>query len=417
MYNKKYIIMVTNIIIDGNSVAFSEYSIFSNYGKDKEPFKKERDQAAYVQGLSNRLFHILNQLPKGGRVIFCLDSRSWRKELMEKYKEKREDADGTKGMMDNETKLIFYSILSEFGEALTRAGIHMSKVQGAEGDDLIFKWVKYFNLKNENCIVISGDRDLTQTVTGPGEPWSIVWDNKSNHNKIFAIPGWSEEIDKPISNSIFDFNPIDDQNTIKKLLRDSGASINTMNISYYLLHKILIGDDGDDVPSSWKVEKENTKGEKKWVRVTDKKAEKIIEILTYPPADRSLSCSEWLDILLHNIDPSKAPMFSDHKSRLDELAGTILRVMDDLDDTNLREKVSENILRNTKLVWLRDEMLPFNINQMINENIENSISSTPTPDHSKWNKNALLEGSKFGKVKIAPRGFDPFNLLELPDED
>lgn len=401
---------MTTILCDFNFIAFSEFAMFSNYGKTKNSLKRERDQAAFIQGLTSRLFHIINQLPKG-RVVCCIDSRSWRKDFMEKYKEKREDEEGNKGIMDNDTKQIFYNIIAELGEVMTKVGIHVSKLPGAEGDDLLFKWANHLNSKGENCIVISGDRDLTQIVKGPESPWTVVWDNKSNQNKMFAVSGWADEIEKPQNNTIFEFNPVDDTNTITKILRD--ANLNVMDTSYYILHKILIGDDGDDVPSSWKV----YKGDGKYVRVTDKKAEKIIDIITAPNSDHSLSCSEWLDMILFNIDKTKTPIFSDHEQRLDELSGTLLRVMGDVDDEKLRKQVSENIIRNAKLVWLRDEMLPFNINQTINEHIEDSIENITGMNRAKWNKTALLEGTRFGKMKIAPSGFDPFSLVNLPDED
>lgn len=413
-----------NILIDGNFISFSEFSLFCDYGKTKEPLKRERDQIAYIQGLSSRLFYILNSLPKGGRVVFCLDSRSWRKDFMEKYKESREDGKGNKGIMDNETKQIFYSLLAEFGEILESVGIHMSKVHGAEGDDLLFKWAKYFNDKGENCIIISGDRDLTQIVKGPEEPWTIVWSNKSNNNKIYSVTGWQDAIDEPTNNTIFEFNMADDKDTLSRMLRESGAAMQIMDSPFYVLHKILIGDDGDDVPSSWKVKTTTAKGEEKWVRVTDKKAEKIIEIITYPPSDRSLDCKEWLDVILHAVDPKAKSILNYVKQdvvsveeRMDEISGVLLRVMGDVDDAELRKKVTENIIRNAKLVWLVDEMLPFNINQMINEQISKSIDNTVPPNKSKWNKTALLDGSRFGKIKTAPRGFDPFSLVDLPDED
>lgn len=412
-----------NILIDGNFISFSEFALFADYGKQKSPLKRERDQIAYIQGLSSRLFYILNSLPKGGRVVFCLDSRSWRKDFMEKYKESREDDKGNKGIMDNETKQIFYSLLAEFGEILESVGIHMSKVQGAEGDDLLFKWAKYFNDKGENCIIISGDKDLTQIVKGPEEPWTIVWSNKTNNNKIYSVNGWQDAIEQPTNNTIFEFNMADDKDTLSRMLRESGAAMQIMHSSHYILHKILIGDDGDDVPSSWKMKTKTAKtGEEKWVRVTDKKAEKIIEIITAPNVDMSLSCTEWLDVILKSIDPSKTilPYVNAGISvskRMDEISGTLLRVMGDVDDKELRKKVTENIQRNAKLVWLMDDMLPYNVNEMINENISKSIENTVAPNKAKWNKNALLDGTRFGKIKTAPRGFDPFSLVNLPDED
>jgi hypothetical protein len=323
--------------------------------------------------------------------------------------------------MDNETKQMFYNLLAEFGEVLTSVGIHMSKVQGAEGDDLLFKWAKYFNDKGENCIIISGDYDMTQTVQGPETPWTVVWSNKTSNNKMFTVPGWIDAIEEPQKNTIFEFNVVHDQSNLSKLIRDSGASLQIMDVNHYVLHKILIGDDGDDVPSSWKMKTTNSKGEEKTIRVTDKKAEKIIEIITYPPSDHSLSCKEWLDVILLAIDPqAKLDMYNAGISvskRMDEISGVLLRVMGDVDDAELRKQVTENILRNAKLVWLRTEMLPFNVNQMIDESIEKSIDNITGANRSKWNKISLLDGTRFGKLKVAPRGFDPFSLIDLPDEE
>ena len=395
--------------------------MFTNYGKNKDPLKRERDQAAYIQGLSSRLFHILNSLPKGGRVVFCLDSRSWRKELLEKYKESRENSKGDKGIMDNESKQIFYNLLFEFGQVLQTVGIHMSKVQGAEGDDLLFKWARYFNDLGENCIIISGDYDMTQTVQGPEAPWTVVWSNKSSNNKLFAQAGWLDAIEAPQNNTIFEFNVVHDQSDLSKLIRDSGASLQVMDVPHYILHKVLIGDDGDDVPSSWKTKTKTKDGEDKWIRVTDKKAEKIIEIITAPNVDQSLSCKEWMNVFLRKIDPTAPSLYNwdntNIDERMDEISGVLLRVMGDVDDAELRKQVTENILRNAKLVWLRSEMLPFNVNQMINESIDKSIETINVANRAKWNKKSLLEGTRFGAVAIAPKGFDPFHLIELPDED
>lgn len=413
-----------NILIDFNYIGFSEYALFANYGKIKDPLKRERDQVAYIQSLTNRVFNLLYNIPKGGKIVFCIDSRSWRKDLMEQYKENREDNDGNKGSMDNETKKIFYSLLEEFGELLKGAGMIVSKVKGAEGDDLLFKWVKYFNDKGENCILISGDGDLTQVVQGPLEPWTVVWSKRTKNNKLFTVSDWYDNLVEERANTIFEFNVTDENGSLNKLFSDTETTINTINVGYYLLHKILIGDDGDDVPSSWKVYKGIHNGKDKYVRVTNKKAQDIIKAIT----SATFSCSDWMEVLFNMTDPNtssfnssskRKPISEDEltrcKNKLNELSGVVLRVMGDVDDLNLRTKVSENLIRNTRLVWLKEEMLPYNLNQMINEHLEDSISKLKY-DSTKWSKNGLLKGSRFGDIKSVPRNFDPFNFQVLPDE-
>ncbi len=385
----------TNIIIDGNHFAFSFFSVFSNYGATKNPLKTEKNQIIFIQELTNRFFSVLNQLPKGGQTVFCLDSKSWRKEILSTYKESRQDADGNKGIMDNETKHIFYSLLTEFGIILKNIGIHVSRVQNSEGDDLIEKWTKVFKDLGENTIIVTADKDMTQLVCGPETPWTVVWSNQKNINKIYAVSDWKETLGHTKSNNIFEFNITNDEDSMLKLIRDTNVSIGIMFTDYYLLHKILVGDDGDNVNSVWKV----AKGDK-FVRVTDKKAEKIIETLSKDINVKDFM-SRWGEPEL-----------------LDALSGIILRVMGDVDGADQRTAVTESLLLNARLVWLKAEMLPEELNQKIDESIINSLNDIKI-DRSKWNKKSCLEGTKYSKdsVHYLGRAFDPFNLIELPTED
>lgn len=387
-----------NILCDGNYLAFAEFSLFSNYGKDKEPLGNERKQASFIQGLVNRIFYTTALIPKGGRFVFCLDSKSWRKSIDKLYKESREDDKGNKGIMDNETKQIFYKILADLGEVLEAAGICVSKVQGAEGDDLLFKWSKYFNERGENCVIITGDVDLTQNVCGPDEAWTIVWNPKTNSNKIYAIDGWMRTLSVESGNSIFDFSLSNEMGEMLKFVKEKQPVIDYINPNFYILKKILVGDDGDDVPAVWEISKPDSKGEMKSTRVTDKRADKILELLFDKYKLTRQNCLvRWNDAEFQ-----------------DELAGMILRVMGDVDGKEQREEVKLRLALNAKLVWLHEDQLPPNITEMINENIAKSM--TLVPDPRRWNKKALLEGSKFQHGSATPTSLDPFGFMNLPDE-
>ena len=384
-----------NILWDGNYLAHSEFSVFSQYGKSKDPLKSERNKSNFIHGLTTKFFYALNQLPKGGRVVFCMDSKSWRKGFYSGYKSSREDVDGNKGQMDRATKEIFYSLMEDFCEMLKKVGIFVCRVPGAEGDDLLFHWSKYFNDKGENVIIVTGDRDMTQCIAGPKEPWTIVWTNKSNSNKLYIPEHWTDWI-IDVSNSVFNFTLNNDQEVMSKLIRDQELKLEHTQPEFYVLKKILIGDDGDDVPAVWTV----YKGDDKSIRVTDKKADKIIEhIFSKFDLHRPTALCEW-----------GKPEF------MDFLAGVILRVMGDLDGAPERLKVVEALERNARLVWLREDMLPFNLNESVKDSIRDSVESV-TPDRTRWNKKALLEGSKFKGGSSVPTGMDPFSFMVLPDED
>src|SRR3972149_5214017 len=197
--------MRINIVWDLNYLAHSEFSIFTGYSKGPvNPFGNKQKEIEFVQGLANKFFYALNSLPRGGKVVCCVDSKSWRKTLYEGYKESREDKDGNKPKMDKAVKNKFYDLLREFTDLLKAAGIVVSRVPGAEGDDLMYRWSDYFHRNGDSTILITGDHDLTQVVRGPNEPWTVVWNNNSKHNRIFTASGWKDGWLKNSPNTIFE---------------------------------------------------------------------------------------------------------------------------------------------------------------------------------------------------------------------
>jgi len=384
---------ICNIILDGNYLGHSEYGIFSNYGKTRDPLGSERGRSNFMTGLANKFFHTINHLPKGGQVVFVMDSRSWRKDFFEGYKASREDSKGNKGIMDKESKERFYDLMEEFCGLLQGVGIKTSRVRGAEGDDLVYHWVKHFNDRGENCCIVSGDFDLIQCVRGPSEPWTVLYTNKNNASRLFSAVGWEDGWLDNVRESVFEFSVQSDQEVFHALLRDNGFRPEGVESQGHIIKKILCGDDGDDVPAVWTV----YKGDDKSVRVTDKKAEKILYLVFNQfGIGRSDAMSRWDD-----------PDFKDF------LAGAVLRVMGDVDGTEERKKVIVALDRNAKLVWLDERELPYNLNQEILEHI--GSSSGMMQDRSRWNRKGLLAGTKYAGGSGLPKGLDPLSMMELPE--
>lgn len=387
-------IMAIHITCDLNFIAFSSFSLFSRYGKIKNPLTTNKDQANFITGLTNQLFHALNQLPKGGSVTCCLDSRSWRKEFYDGYKSTREDKAGNKGIMDKESKEIFYKLMDEFADLLRSIGISVLRTPQAEGDDLLYAISRKAMVVGDSCIIITGDRDLCQAVCGENEPFTLVWTNKSNSNKIFVPSGWKDSWLTTQTGTIFDFTLVDDRDIINKLIRDNKLEVEVIHAPGFILKKILIGDDGDTVPSSWTIKKDDGKS----VRLTDKKADKVIE-LVYDKYNISKE-----DALKHWKDAE----FKDF------LAGTILRVMGDVDGTTERQKVVECLDRNARLVWLKDEHLPPVLLDRTTNMVNAAIKIVPNRD--KFNRRALLSKTRFENGSSVPRAHDPFALMRTPDD-
>ena len=377
------------ILIDGNYLMHSEYSVFAGYGggKSESPLKSDRDQADFMQGVSTKFFHILSVLPVTSKIVFCIDSRSWRKSVIIPdggYKSSREDKDGNKGSMTKETKDIFYNLISEFSSALKSAGIMVSKVEGAEGDDLLYKWVKKMNSLGESCIVVSGDKDLAQVVKG-GDVWTIVWNNNSQRNKIYALPEWSAWLSQDKrEQDIFSFSVIDEAEEIRKMLRVNKIPVEIMDVDRFMLNKVLLGDDGDDVPAVWKIKKGD-----KFVRVTPKPAAAIIEAFD-------------------KLGTFTLPSFYNDESSLDILAGVILRVMGDIDGKDQRAAVIVCLKRNLDLMWLSDIVIPGNVAASIDDNITDNLQMLDVDgvDRSRWSRMDLLKETRFSG-EVVPKEFDP----------
>lgn len=113
------------------------------------------------------LFNSINKMWKkfsGTHVVFCLDGKSWRKEVYENYKLQRKLKQAQKSIREQEEDLLFneaYSDLIEF--LIEKTNCSVLKSQGLEADDLIACWVKTH--PNDMNIIISSDSDFYQLLS------------------------------------------------------------------------------------------------------------------------------------------------------------------------------------------------------------------------------------------------------------
>ena len=130
-----------NVLIDGNYLFTTTFGVFGGFGS-KDPAKVlsgEAERSMFIRKVATDLSYALRALPVNGRIIFTIDSRSWRKDVEIEnggYKSGRKKD-------ENVDWSIFYDLLNEFGHHLESKGIILSKVDGAEGDDLIAFWAVY----------------------------------------------------------------------------------------------------------------------------------------------------------------------------------------------------------------------------------------------------------------------------------
>lgn len=377
---------MVNILIDGNYIFHKTFGIFGGYG-NVDPgkiLKDKSEQAAFIRKVSTDLCSSLKMIPQGGRLIFTSDSRSWRKDI------EIEDGGYKSGRVKDEAVdwTIFFDLMQSFGSQLEKMGFIFSKVEGAEGDDLLMYWSDYFNEAGENCIIITGDKDLHQLAKISNKSWTTIWNNNSKKNVISVPKGWKEDwLDK--NESIDIFNMASAVSPEKERFKDflKKVQIEEIESRPFIFNKILIGDKGDSVPSVWSYTNNN-----KIVNFTQKKAEVVYNAFLE---------SEWSDKSFDYLLNSE-----DSENFLDWLSGIVIRTSKGVDSTENRVKVKSNIIRNFKLMWLDRSMIPDFVTKGCLSEIErgyNIEKRSVTLDRIK-----ILEGTEWVTSGYQPKGFDPF---------
>ena len=156
---------------------------------------------------------ILNSVRKawkdfnGDHVIFCLEGRSWRKEVYAPYKRNRQEVREAMSSTDAEEDKIFWETFDDFKEYIhEKTNCTVLQHPNLEADDLIAGWVA--SHPNDSHVIISTDGDFAQliapnvkqyngvsgvTTTHEGyfdEKGKRVKDKKTNEEKPAPDPEW-----------------------------------------------------------------------------------------------------------------------------------------------------------------------------------------------------------------------------------
>lgn len=374
-----------NILIDGNYIFHKTFGIFAGYGNvdPGKVLKNKSDQAMFIRKISTDLTASLKTLPVGGRLVFTSDSRSWRKDV------EIEDGGYKSGRVKDENVdwTVFFDLMQAFGNHLEKMGFIFSKVEGAEGDDLLLYWSQKFNDEGQSCIIISGDKDLHQLARMKGpDVWTAVWNSNSKKNILSVPRGWKENWLNEARTEISIFNMGSTISPEKERLKEFIKKIDIEEIDSFpfIFNKILIGDKGDSVPSVWEYESSG-----KTMRFTPKSAEKIYNFFLE---------SKWKDV------PMK--FLSEDEDFLNWISPLILKISKGVDSTENRKKVKSNFLRNLKLMWLEDSVIPENVSMSCKLETERGIKLERRP--ITLDRIKILEGTEWLATPIQPKGMDPF---------
>ena len=297
------------------------------------------------------------------RVIFALDSRSWRKDIS------IDENEGYKGHRKKSEHINWeniYQVMADFSKIMETNGFVVSQIDNAEADDLMALWRDEILLKqNQHVILVSADEDVRQLVTSHGKSFSVVFNpftmGRGSSKKLFVPANFRDWLnDEDDLGDIFNRSIDVDKEDFQRIIGEK-VVVEEVNGNEIALKKIFCGDDGDNVPSifSWI----NDKG--KTVRITPSKYQKIVEYI---------GAKSYKD-LFEKADPIY--------DQLVEISGQ-----------RPPFKIEKRLERQAKLVVLDAELFPPQIVKDFKDDISQDMAK-PNIHPQSWNMQSMLEGTKY----------------------
>ena len=337
------------------------------------------------------------------RIVYTIDSSSWRKKFLDsQYKANR-----TKSSDIDWGKI--YEVHDEFVKALEAQGITISRIRGAEADDLIFAWSSFLNQQEQNTLIISGDNDLLQLCNmDKSSNANTLYYNKFDKN-IHTFPGfktWLDEDDKSTTGDIFNM-PVDlISNTkihLREIIKKNKMKIDEVNTNEFIFKKVLTGDAGDNVPPLYSYIKE-TKGGPRNYKVTPNQANKVMD-----------------EFKENRVFINQSHLFNEDTIKdICEIAKKVIKIPEDI------ESIQEKWKLNRDLVYLHKSCIPEEINILMFNQVEEKYKKTLSGSdvHNIMNKDLILEettytsenSNSFSDSSIFRSSMKSTNKTETPND-
>ena len=363
----------TNLIIDGNNIFYqSLFVIKTGKSQTKPLLSTEDEQEMLIRKIATDLSFTIRHFNNVSRIIFTIDSQSWRKGI------EIEENDGYKSTREKTTKIdwnSFYSCMNQFAKILETHGIIVSKIDNAEGDDLMFLWQNYFRQLGENSIIVTSDKDMLQMIHYDDESYTVVYRPNSLHRKIVVPPGFVDWVKNDTREvDIFNTGSFMGRSTDIIAAAMEKIPVEELEPNMNIIEKVLVGDGGDAVPTVFAWETTSKNGNKNMNRLTPKRVEKIVR-----------------DINSH-VNVLDLPK---HYQSITRSIKSITKVKD------INEKdILNRLERNIKLVVLDETVIPEEIQLTFKDFVGKSME-LPTVATKQFSMNSLLEGTKFVKASEA----------------
>jgi 5'-3' exonuclease len=159
-------------------------------------------------------------------VVFCLEGRSWRKDVYGPYKRNRIVDAMSVTEAEKEENEMFWDTYAKFTQYISeKTNVSVLRHERAEADDMIARFIHLH--PNDTHYIISTDGDYAQLIS------KNVMQYNGVTNELITLEGYLKESGKPV---------IDKKTKEPKLLEDP---------EYGLFKKIIRGDSGDNVFSAF----------------------------------------------------------------------------------------------------------------------------------------------------------------------
>lgn len=159
-------------------------------------------------------------------VVFCLEGRSWRKDIYVPYKAHRKLAESAMTEEEAEENKMFWETYDMFTTYLReKTNTSVLRDARAEADDLIARFVHLH--PNDEHYIISSDSDYIQLINNNVKQYNGV------SNQLITIEGYFDDKGKPVK---------DKKTNEHKKLDDP---------EFILFEKIMRGDSGDNIFSAY----------------------------------------------------------------------------------------------------------------------------------------------------------------------
>lgn len=358
-----------NLVLDSNNLFFRSLYIIGGFGKKQYTFDSEEEINQLMRKIMIDITSIIRKV-NSSRVIFAVDDKSWRKDI---------SIDENEGYKANRKKSDFinwnnvFGIFDEFLKICENNGSIISKIKGAEADDIfsLFKKEFLFN-KKEHVILVSGDEDVRQLVDSNENIFSVVYNpftmGRNPTKKLFVPDHFQKWFnDEEDIGDIFNRSINVDKEDFQRIIQTDKVKVEYINGNKIALRKMFCGDDGDNVPSiySWINDKD------KKIRITPAKFQKIIDYI---------GAKTYLDL----FDESKIDSIYD---QLVEISGQ-----------RPSFKIFDRLRRQAKLVVLDQALFPKKIVEKFNEGVKEKFKKSQIRPQS-WNMLSMLEGTQYIDAK------------------